>query len=727
MSDLTSPLLTMQRYCDILISPVAQLLASPGGGREHCAGPVYPDFEQQGAARHCRGNGPIDHCPPVPPPAQPIPVLDETLLWGGCLVAHFGHFTAEFIHRLLPSVQACPDLRILYVTSPGEASKPWPAFIQAIFEYLGVADRILVLDRYTRVKTLLVMPQQECLGGRHAPSAEYLAQLRARQALLPAVPAQQEGGVLFVSRGRVGKGLLAEWALDEFFESLGAKIFHPELHSLEAQLAAYLSHASVVFSEGSALHGLQLLGSVPADVAVLVRRPGRFGEVFLTPRVRSLRYVSVNGPAVYCESMDGHEARWDGLVFIETSQLHALAQSLFPTLPEARIEEALGVLQQALHAAEQPAVRQILSEKRHNRFWANSARLQRSLAKLQRFPLGVRMSFSAALAGVSLQDQGDGCESQCIDVRAMRSSTAPTAWLALLAQVAAGDLDLGYWRAQRPLATLEWIRSDLETGIVLCLLHGPGQARLDLSFIALNLLREPARWQAYQAMLRRLVLLWVACPGRVRVDHQLSLDEALAEALRSSALPTWQRVLVALFYLLPGLDARSGEAEDWAGAMERLAGLPDRQAAELAPEAAAAGLQALEHLSWAEPRPASLSRAWALHAGSPREPAAHAAISRIHQRQGQPLAALSLALAGWLDGDGTAGSAHLAACLGDAGHLAAAHQFWRLACRQHPDRPQYAHAMYAISQRLLASRMAAAAIAQPVVPQTEHRDDTDGA
>ena len=68
-----------------------------------------------------------------------------------------------------------------------------------------------------------------------------------------------------------------------------------QLHRvLHDQLAAYAGAERIVFAEGSALHGRQLLGRLEQDIAVLRRRPGkRMAEASLRPRCQSLRYHDV--------------------------------------------------------------------------------------------------------------------------------------------------------------------------------------------------------------------------------------------------------------------------------------------------------------------------------------------------------------------------------------------------------------------------------------------------
>ena len=73
---------------------------------------------------------------------------------------------------------------------------------------------------------------------------------------------------------------------------LGVRIFYPEEHAVQEQIAFYSRVRHLIFSEGSAVHTLQLMGRLGADISILVRRPWRWHAfASLWPRVRSLRYL----------------------------------------------------------------------------------------------------------------------------------------------------------------------------------------------------------------------------------------------------------------------------------------------------------------------------------------------------------------------------------------------------------------------------------------------------
>lgn len=561
----------LQAYTDILVAPVQALFAAFHGGPVHQAGPLYPDFAQQGRARHWRGTAPVDVCPQPPAEGELVDRLDGEALWGGCLVNHFGHFLAEFVHRLLPAAQARPELPILYVTRPGLGGEPLPGFIQAAFDHLGVAGRVRVLDRPTRVGTLWVAPQAECLGGP-PPTADYLARLAELQAALPTVPT---GEVLFVSRAGVGEGLVGEAALEDFFAALGARIYRPEQHPLAEQLATYLAHAQLVFTEGSALHGLQLLGRIPGELTVLARRPGRFGQAFLAPRVAALHHVPLAGPAVYGRAPDGRHAHWEGLVYLDTAPLVGLAARLFPALTEDRRAQALAQLQDRLAALAVPATLDYLRSHRGQPLWRDSGATLRELARTGRLAWPQRLQAGAVLAGLDtappLQVKGP-----LPSLAALRSDDAPAGWLALLGQVADGALDPGLWTLAQALSgspaldATEALRSDVLTGAWLCSLGAGAGEPLRLALPRPEPLQDPAAAAPWMPLIQRLVLLRLAGAGRFSYALKLRLSAQDWQVLRRAPLPAWQRCVLAAFHLLHEGHWPAGSPEGWAQALRTL-------------------------------------------------------------------------------------------------------------------------------------------------------------
>ncbi len=58
------------------------------------------------------------------------------------------------------------------------------------------------------------------------------------------------------------------------FEKNGFKVIYPEKISIKEQLKIYSDAEIIVFTEGSAIHTLQLLGNINAKVIIINRRKG---------------------------------------------------------------------------------------------------------------------------------------------------------------------------------------------------------------------------------------------------------------------------------------------------------------------------------------------------------------------------------------------------------------------------------------------------------------------
>lgn len=285
------PLLSLrdrqQIFENIVVHPVQELMVP--SGTFFRGGPEWPYFHSQVLVRHCRGKIPyaIDRRPR--PAEGPVESLDRAA-WGGPIINHFGHMVADFGMRIAVSGCRDPALPLLFSMATTGRAEPPPFFWQLV-EHLGVArDRVILVRRPLRIARLAVLPQAERRFGG-GPSAQHLDFMEALAA--PSAPPERDIPYVFVSRAMRRKGRFAgEAHLDEALAAAGVMVFHPEKVDLESQLRLYRRARCLIFSEGSAVYGLQLIGRIDADVVVLTRRPrGRIGFSSLRPRVRSLRYL----------------------------------------------------------------------------------------------------------------------------------------------------------------------------------------------------------------------------------------------------------------------------------------------------------------------------------------------------------------------------------------------------------------------------------------------------
>jgi hypothetical protein len=348
----------LRSFTDITVHPTQEL--RPPDGAFFRGGPEWPYFGMQILARHCHGAipRPVDTRPlparagwpyfdpeflptfwphlygdPLPAPGDwrrslprladaHAPTSDQVSdrvdagIWCGPIILHFGHIVADFAMRIAGSARLDPATPLVFSLPPFRDVEP-PPYFWDIVDHLG-ADRrrILLLRKPTRFDRLFVLPQAERPAGG-GPSRRHLR-------LMDAITGAQTAGdrdieQVFVSRARLAEGRFAgEAYIEEALSRAGVTIFHPETADLQAQLRLYRRTRSLIFSEGSALHALQLLGHLDADIIVLVRRPRRrMAAACLRPRARSLDYLEAVRGLVHGLSRSGRTIRRAGMSVLD--------------------------------------------------------------------------------------------------------------------------------------------------------------------------------------------------------------------------------------------------------------------------------------------------------------------------------------------------------------------------------------------------------------------------
>jgi hypothetical protein len=235
-------------------------------------GPVLGDGVLDRRLRHRRGHAPVDSCA-----ARATAAADHLAgeyVYAGACIDHFGHALAETLHRILPAraLFACRRLLFVDVASgrPPGGCADLPRAMQQPLRYLGVRPRdVTVVHRDCSVACLHVAEQGSTLFG--GPVAPYIDMLQAHQTahLGPQPP---PAGRLYVSRSKLRHGglILGEAYLEKLLAAEGWTVLHPQTARYEAQLRAYRSAEVVLFAEGSAVHGTELLA--------------RLGRCLLLPR-----------------------------------------------------------------------------------------------------------------------------------------------------------------------------------------------------------------------------------------------------------------------------------------------------------------------------------------------------------------------------------------------------------------------------------------------------------
>lgn len=316
----------VKRFRDVVVHPTQELLRHLSGGAFFRGGPDWPRFRAQIYARHCWKllPRPVDS---RPHPSDHMAERADRGIWCGPVSQHFGHMVADFGMRIAAS--SLLDERTPLVFSIAEAAgSEAPEFFWHIIDHLGVdRSRVLLVRRPVRFAELAVVPQAERrFGGGPAP--RHLALMDAIAA--PSAPPERDVDCVFVSRGLWPKGRFAgEAYLDQVLAAAGVTVFHPERVDLRHQLHLYRRARRLVFSEGSALHAVQLLGHVDADLAVLVRRPrARTAASSLRPRVRSLRYLPAARGVIYGVTASGAPQEPGGISVLDEAACIAGLQAV---------------------------------------------------------------------------------------------------------------------------------------------------------------------------------------------------------------------------------------------------------------------------------------------------------------------------------------------------------------------------------------------------------------
>lgn len=285
-------------------------------------GPVWPDFENTPLVRHMVHDVCVDeNATPSRRAGQRLP---GPAIWGGRCYFHFGHLAAEHLNRLPASLYLEPRAIALFTLQPGKLVRDVPHYFWAMAAWFGLRpDRIRFVTRPLTVSALQVSPQAEHMSAV-GPPEWYLDLLDELARLNRLQPVANE--VLYVQRvGQLALGMGAhagEAALVSALGRAGVAVLDPGRETLERQMALYAGAKLLIFAEGSAIHGRQLLGRVAQKILVLQRRrQGAMARAQLAPRCRELEYAPVIETFVDPVARDGGSMLPHGLAFYDTDRL----------------------------------------------------------------------------------------------------------------------------------------------------------------------------------------------------------------------------------------------------------------------------------------------------------------------------------------------------------------------------------------------------------------------
>jgi hypothetical protein len=286
-------------------------------------GPIWPNFNRQTWPRLVRRTKKrVDVAPDMP--TGTIPDFDGPAVWGGVLYPQFGHLVCEHLTRLLWSRQRWPNLPYLFIATEGLRRDNLPGYVWELIDWFGLPrDQVQVVTAPLRVPKLHVMPQAERLYGP-PPTPAYLTLLEQRVAQLGLNPVPSD--VLYVGRiGMIAAGSGAnagETYLAQQMAALGVQMMDPTALPLRGQMEHVMGAKTLIFAEGSALHGRQLLGRLPQTIHVLNRRLDHdLGRSELAARTNGIQYHKVTRRLLSMVHRTGRDIHPRGLSFYDLDVL----------------------------------------------------------------------------------------------------------------------------------------------------------------------------------------------------------------------------------------------------------------------------------------------------------------------------------------------------------------------------------------------------------------------
>lgn len=197
-------------------------------------------------------------------PAENIVHRDEDVIFGGCLINHFGHALLDGTARLWYLTEAPADLRIVFLRYPRETRAPFDAL--KFVELMGIdMSRVEVIDQPTQFRSVIV--PDEAIYPSQAYRPEYI---RTFDRIREHIEAKNDSKV-YMSRTHFNfRSSLNEEYYEQFFARRGFTVIHPEELSIEEQIAYVAGADEIVTTMGSMAH-LFLFAKPTATTTILNR------------------------------------------------------------------------------------------------------------------------------------------------------------------------------------------------------------------------------------------------------------------------------------------------------------------------------------------------------------------------------------------------------------------------------------------------------------------------
>jgi hypothetical protein len=292
-------------------------------------GVVLGDGQGDSRLRHSRYWKAVDSFRLAPTSSE---VVKGAYTYWGPYYEHFGHMMAEFVHRVIPSMNFdFPKNYILIgdVNLPRSKDIKPPHYFRDILYFLDINfDDILIINNDATVERLFICEQGSDFGG--GPKFGYLDHLDRfsgpRLEYLMGAPWSMRKVYVSRSKVRAGGNYLGENYVESLLRSEGFDIFYPEECGLVDQMQVYRSADTLVFSEGSSCHGIEFFGNKSLNDCHMIERRASHREIFARIfKGRAKKYSIMTGaielPTIVLDKTSGAKLDFLSNTFIPRRRL----------------------------------------------------------------------------------------------------------------------------------------------------------------------------------------------------------------------------------------------------------------------------------------------------------------------------------------------------------------------------------------------------------------------
>ena len=222
-------------------------------------------------------------------PPKNIEISNETVIWGGKLTGHFGHFITDTMSRLWYAIKN-RDLEYKLAFIADNRFDGFKPFHIEMFEQLGIeTERILTVDRPTKFKEIIIpKPSWYTMRGFN----KELFPIAYNAAVKDIKPKERKK--IYISRSKFHKSdMFNESYFQNFFEEQGFITICPEQIPLKEQLA-YIVGADEVATTIGTLSNLALFAKQNTKLICLYRAQKPSLQQYVVSYAKNLDYVYVD-------------------------------------------------------------------------------------------------------------------------------------------------------------------------------------------------------------------------------------------------------------------------------------------------------------------------------------------------------------------------------------------------------------------------------------------------